>query len=114
MVGEAARRTQLTETLKPTSLELVDDSAKHAGHAAMRGTGATESHFQYGVASRVHVATDTERDRWARVGRSAARHSLTVVSDAFQGQVRMRARTRPGRVSCPDPIMLNPGPPRRA
>ena len=72
VVGEAARRTQLTETLKPTSLELVDDSAKHAGHAAMRGTGATESHFQYGVASRVHVATDTERDhRWARVGPTA-------------------------------------------
>ena len=38
--------SQLTEALKPTHLELVNDSAKHASHAAMRGSTATESHFQ--------------------------------------------------------------------
>jgi hypothetical protein len=42
------RGGQLAATLQPTVLELINDSAKHAGHAAMRGSpGATESHFRY-------------------------------------------------------------------
>lgn len=36
-------RTKLTDAFSPTRLEVVDDSARHAGHAGARPGG--ESHF---------------------------------------------------------------------
>ena len=42
-------REKLTEALSPTRLELVDDSASHAGHAGHDGRG--ESHFNLVVVS---------------------------------------------------------------
>ena len=42
-------RTKLTEALSPTRLEVVDDSAKHIGHAGHDGRG--ESHFAVVVVS---------------------------------------------------------------
>ena len=42
-------RDKLTEALAPTRLELVDDSASHAGHAGHDGRG--ESHFNLLVVS---------------------------------------------------------------
>lgn len=43
----AARiRDKLTEALNPSRFELVDESAMHAGHAAMKGLGAGETHFR--------------------------------------------------------------------
>ena len=60
-------RRKLTEALSPERIELVDDSARHAGHHHEGGTDARpggESHF-----------------------------NLTVVSAAFEGQARvMRQR----------------------
>ncbi len=41
-VAEAMRK-KLTDALSPTALEIVDDSARHAGHAGARPGG--ESHF---------------------------------------------------------------------
>ena len=41
-VAEAMRK-KLIDALSPTTLEIVDDSALHAGHAGARGGG--ESHF---------------------------------------------------------------------
>jgi len=38
---------QLAESLKPTQLDLVNDSHKHAGHSAMRGVDSAETHFLY-------------------------------------------------------------------
>lgn len=38
-----AMREKLTDALSPTRLEIVDDSARHAGHAGARDGG--ESHF---------------------------------------------------------------------
>ena len=39
----ASIRIKLTDALSPTRLEVVDDSARHAGHAGARPGG--ESHF---------------------------------------------------------------------
>ena len=47
-VADAIRR-KLTEALAPERLEVVDDSAKHAGHAGHREGG--ESHFTVRVTS---------------------------------------------------------------
>ncbi|WP_341896801.1 BolA family protein [Ferrovibrio terrae] len=41
--------TKLTEALAPTRLELVDESAHHAGHAGMQGLAAQETHFRLTV-----------------------------------------------------------------
>jgi BolA family transcriptional regulator, general stress-responsive regulator len=41
-IAETMRR-KLTEALAPNRLEIVDDSARHAGHAGTRAGG--ESHF---------------------------------------------------------------------
>jgi len=58
----AARiRAKLTEALNPASLELVDESAHHAGHAGMQGLAAQETHFR-----------------------------LTVVAEAFRGLPRVQ------------------------
>ena len=42
-------RSKLTEGLAPTQLEIVDDSARHAGHAGARDGG--ETHFNLLVVS---------------------------------------------------------------
>jgi len=41
-------RTLLSETLAPTSLEIIDDSHKHAGHEGAKGGGG---HFTVSVCS---------------------------------------------------------------
>lgn len=42
----ASIHAKLTEALKPERIDLVDESAMHAGHAAMKGLGAGETHFR--------------------------------------------------------------------
>ncbi|KAJ3055702.1 hypothetical protein HK097_009669 [Rhizophlyctis rosea] len=42
---------KLSAALEPTQLEIVDDSAKHAGHAAMKGLAKGETHFRVVVVS---------------------------------------------------------------
>lgn len=44
MTAEERIRAKLTEALHPTRLEIVNESAKHAGHRSSPGTG--ESHFR--------------------------------------------------------------------
>jgi BolA protein len=41
--------TQLSEAFAPASLQVIDDSAKHAGHAGARAEG--ESHFTVKIVS---------------------------------------------------------------
>ncbi|MDO8279371.1 MAG: BolA family protein [Burkholderiaceae bacterium] len=41
---------RLTEALSPTTLEVLDESAAHAGHAGANGTGAG-THFRVRIAS---------------------------------------------------------------
>ena len=42
-------RSKLDKALKPSRLEIVDDSARHAGHAGASDTG--ETHFNVVIAS---------------------------------------------------------------
>ncbi|KAI9206225.1 bola protein [Polychytrium aggregatum] len=42
---------KLNDHLRPSHLEIVDDSSKHAGHAAMKGLKPNETHFRVLVAS---------------------------------------------------------------
>ena len=44
-----AIRTKLTEALQPSRLEIIDESAGHAGHAGARPEG--ESHFSVEIVS---------------------------------------------------------------
>lgn len=39
---------QVTEALKPSSLEIFNDSHKHAHHQAMKDSTSKETHFRYG------------------------------------------------------------------
>lgn len=74
MADNAPTATQLDERLRarlsPTSLEVLDESAAHAGHAGANGTGAG-THFRVRIASPLF----TGRPR-------VARHRL--VYDALQ------------------------------
>ena len=45
-----ALRERLAELLAPTSLEVIDESAAHAGHAGADGTGSG-THFRVRIAS---------------------------------------------------------------
>ena len=44
-------RASLTAALAPERIELVDESARHAGHAAMKGLPPGETHFRLLVVS---------------------------------------------------------------
>lgn len=44
-------RDKLTAALAPERLDLEDESARHAGHAAMKGLAAGETHFRLTVVS---------------------------------------------------------------
>jgi BolA protein len=69
-ITAAALEQRLTELLAPTALEVVDESAAHAGHAGSDGTGSG-THFRVRIASPLFA------------GRSrVARHRL--VYDALQ------------------------------
>ena len=46
-------RDRLNDAFQPTRLEVVDDSARHAGHAGARAGG--ESHFNVTIQSEVFV-----------------------------------------------------------
>ena len=69
-VTAAALQARLEELLTPTQLEVLDESAAHAGHAGADGTGAG-THFRVRIAS--PLFTDKPR---------VARHRL--VYDALQ------------------------------
>ena len=69
-VTAAALQALLEELLAPTQLEVLDESAAHAGHAGADGTGAG-THFRVRIAS--PLFTDKPR---------VARHRL--VYDALQ------------------------------
>jgi BolA protein len=49
-ITAAALRDKLSAQLSPTSLEVLDESAAHAGHAGSDGTGSG-THFRVRIAS---------------------------------------------------------------
>lgn len=44
-------KNKLTAALNPTLVEVVDDSARHAGHAGAKGLPAGETHFNVKIVS---------------------------------------------------------------
>ncbi|KAG0378303.1 hypothetical protein BGX24_004189 [Mortierella sp. AD032] len=52
-------RTTLMEVLKPEALEIINDSAKHAHHSAMRGVDSKETHFRVNVVSEAFAGKST-------------------------------------------------------
>jgi BolA protein len=49
-ISAEALRMRLVETLSPTQLEVLDESAAHVGHVGQDGTGAG-THFRVRIAS---------------------------------------------------------------
>ena len=69
-------RTKLTNAFSPSRLEVVDDSARHAGHAGAREGG--ESHFNVLI----------EADAFAGVGKVARQRQVyAALSDLLAGPV---------------------------
>ncbi|KAF2751730.1 bola-like protein [Sporormia fimetaria CBS 119925] len=48
---EDAIRTKLTEALKPTTLDIQNDSHLHSHHKAMQGVTSKETHFRLTITS---------------------------------------------------------------
>ncbi|KAK6003302.1 hypothetical protein QM012_001147 [Aureobasidium pullulans] len=48
---EDAIKQKITQELKPTSLEIFNDSHKHAHHKAMAGVTSRETHFRVNIVS---------------------------------------------------------------
>ncbi|KXS17405.1 bola-like protein [Gonapodya prolifera JEL478] len=44
-------KEKIASALKPTHIDIVDDSSKHRGHAAMKGLNPEETHFSVTVVS---------------------------------------------------------------
>ncbi len=78
--GRAGRiRARITEHFAPVRLELLDESARHAGHAGVREAGATgggETHYALLVVSDTFAGL-------GRVQRSRLVHD--ALGDEFQG-----------------------------
>lgn len=77
---QAAMRRKLREALAPTRLDIVDDSARHAGHVGARPEG--ETHFNVEIVS-AHFAGLT------RVARQRLVHR--VLEAELQGRVHALA-----------------------
>jgi stress-induced morphogen len=69
-----SRESQVTEALKPTLLEISNDSAAHSHHRAMEGNTSKETHFRL-----VHAAS---MKPWLTI------FSLNIVSDAFKSKLQ--------------------------
>ena len=78
-----AIRQRLTATLAPSRLDLIDESARHAGHAGTRAEG--ESHFRLVIVSARFAGKDRlERQRmvFAALGdlMQTEIHALTITA----------------------------------
>jgi BolA family transcriptional regulator, general stress-responsive regulator len=77
----AQLRTAIERSLRPSSLEILDDSARHAGHAGARGGG----HFRVRLVSdafRGHSQLERHRLVYAAVAplMQSAVHALNIVA----------------------------------
>ncbi|SMQ50526.1 unnamed protein product [Zymoseptoria tritici ST99CH_3D1] len=53
---EDALRSKITAALSPTSLEIHNDSHKHAHHKAMKGSTSQETHFRVNITSQAFLS----------------------------------------------------------
>jgi BolA protein len=77
-MGQIAERlrSKLVTALKPSQLDIADDSARHAGHAGASGTG--ETHFNIAIVSEAFTGM-------SRVQRQRLVHA--VVAEELAGPV---------------------------
>ncbi|KAK4508082.1 hypothetical protein PRZ48_001819 [Zasmidium cellare] len=70
-------RQKITETFAPTSLEIFNDSHKHAHHQAMQGSTSKETHF------RVNIVSDSFKSKM-----QPARHRMvyTLLKDELAAE----------------------------
>jgi stress-induced morphogen len=65
---------KLMNALSPSTLEVIDESSKHAGHAAMRGSQAKETHF------RVVIISDAFQDKVGGLDLHSKKSQLLTLS----------------------------------
>ncbi|KAH9826785.1 bola domain protein [Teratosphaeria destructans] len=90
---EDAMRKKINDTLAPTSLEIFNDSHKHAHHQAMQGSTSKETHFRYSIFT-VYITSEAFQSKM-----QAARHRMvyTLLKDemASEGGIHaLQLRTR--------------------
>ena len=73
-----ADNLQITEALKPTSMEIFNDSHKHAHHKAMKGSTSQETHFRYSHNRGVVVPTAGPTDK----------DSVFIASEEFKSKMQ--------------------------
>lgn len=102
-VSEAIR-SRLSEALAPERLDLVDDSARHAGHVGARPEG--ESHF------RVTIVADAFRGR-SRIDRQ--RMVFAALGDLMRDDIHALAITAltPAEAAAREQAPARQPPPRR-
>ncbi|KAF2769978.1 bola-like protein [Teratosphaeria nubilosa] len=86
---EDAMRKKINDTFAPTSLEIFNDSHKHAHHKAMEGSTSKETHF------RVYITSEAFRSKM-----QPARHRMvyTLLKDEMSTEggihaLQLRTRT---------------------
>ncbi|KAL7620455.1 BolA domain UV induced protein Uvi31 [Parahypoxylon ruwenzoriense] len=88
---EDAIRTKITEALRPSRLEIANDSHKHAHHAPMAGSTSKETHFRLVITSdafaskmqrsRHRLVYDLLKDEMAQEGGIHALQLRTMTPD---------------------------------
>ena len=74
----SAKQLQITEALKPTSMEIFNDSHKHAHHKAMKDSTSQETHFRYSLNRGAFVSTANPTDN----------HSVFITSEEFKSKMQ--------------------------
>ena len=113
-VSRPDRATSCTAAFAPDSLEVEDDSARHAGHAGARRGG--ESHFNVVIRSaRLRGGSRVQRQRmvYAAAGRGAGRAGARAVGEgAGAGRGGLSAPPRSALRKNRRPLTPFPGPKR--
>ncbi|KAF2653541.1 bola-like protein [Lophiostoma macrostomum CBS 122681] len=78
---EDAMRAKITESLKPTTLEIFNDSHLHSHHKAMQGVTSKETHF------RVIITSDAFKSTRMQIARHRMIYSLLKDEMAQEGGI---------------------------
>ncbi|KAI9681989.1 MAG: hypothetical protein M1817_000043 [Caeruleum heppii] len=96
---EDAIRAKLTEALKPSALEISNDSHQHAHHKAMIGNTSPETHFRVVITSEAFRSKmQPARHRMVysllkeEMQRAGGIHALQLRTQTLEEEQRYRAR----------------------
>ncbi|MCJ1365055.1 hypothetical protein MMC16_004174 [Acarospora aff. strigata] len=98
---EDAMRAKITEVLKPSRLEIYNDSHLHAHHKAMQGSTSRETHFRVVITSEAFKSKmQPERHRMVyalmkeEMERPGGLHALQLRTKTPEEEERQMARER--------------------